>query len=289
MVRSFYLGIKYPSLLLSWLKRRDIGVEIKRKRTEEWAKLREYYRNHPKVIFGLKIYLNAEDFSPVSTSIATTGWLDLSLTGLLMKVLKPGMTVVDVGANIGYYTLLCAKIVGGRGLVYAFEPEPFNLKLLNKSVSANNLTNIKVYSQALWETEGVIKLHLADPREPQAHSIGRDWGRGTIDVISTTLDSFWEDLGKPHLDMLKIHVGGDDLVVLRGARRVIQELRPSIAAVFVPDTWRRDKELFDELFLLYDVYRVAKSPFLIRRVQERELLGNEPTELFLAPKPGGKR
>ena len=247
-----------------------------------WARQREHYRNKPKTIFGLQIYLNPEDFSPVSSSIATTGWLDLSLTEILVKVLKPGMTVVDVGANIGYYTLLSAKLVGKSGLVYAFEPEGLNLRLLNKSVDVNRLTNVSVCDRALSQTEGVARLHLADRSAPQAHSINHDWGRGTIDVRTTTLDSFWEKMDRPRFDLVKIHVGSDDPNVLEGSRKVIHEAGPFIATVFVPAAWETHIELLEDLYANYDVYRIVRSPFLIRRTRISELLSRGPTELFLA-------
>jgi FkbM family methyltransferase len=250
---------------------------------KRWARQREHYRNNPKIAFGHQIYLNPEDFSPVSSSIATTGWLDLSLTEILAKVLRPGMTVVDVGANLGYYTLLCAKLVGKSGLVLAFEPEAFNLQLLSKSVNVNKLTNVKVFDQALSQTEGVVKLHLADPGAPQAHSIGRDWGRGTVDVLSTTLDLFWEKMERPRFDLVKVHVGSDDPIVLEGSKKVIHEVEPFIVTVFVPQAWKSHIELLDNLYANYEVYRIVRSPFLIRRIQMRELFHRGPTELFLAP------
>ena len=76
------------------------------------------------------------------------------------------MTFVDVGANIGYFTLLTAKIVQ-HGRVYAFEPEQTNFELLSKSVSLNDLQNVAIYQKALSAKEGLIKLYLSDVMQPQ--------------------------------------------------------------------------------------------------------------------------
>ena len=225
------------------------------------------------------------DFSPVSPSIATSGWLDLSLTELLTKVLRRGMVVVDVGANIGYYTLLFAKIVGDNGVVYAVEPEPLNFQLLNKSIKVNNLTNVRIRNQALSEASGTLPFHLSDPQSPQAHSLSRDWGMGTIQVSSTTLDMLWESLGRPHIDLVKIHVGDDDVRVLRGSRNLIGDDRPPmITMIFIKSKWNDSAAFLENILHRYELYQIVHSPFLIRRVDDVRLLGEGPVEIFLVPK-----
>src|SRR5208282_1394111 len=166
LVRSTYLTLKYPSVLLDLLAGTDVRVRIHELRKAEWVTLKRIYEDHPKRVLGFQIYLNPQDFSPVSTSIATSGWLNLPLTALMKKVLKSGMKAVDVGANIGYFTLLAAKIVE-HGHVYAFEPEQTNFELLSKSISVNDLGNVDIYQKALCDKEGLIKLYLSDPAQPQ--------------------------------------------------------------------------------------------------------------------------
>lgn len=282
LFRSLYTGLRYPSLLLVPFTNKDAGEELDKRRKKEWESLRLHYRSNPKLMFGLKIFLNPEDFSTVSSSIGTTGRLDLALTELLRKLLKPGMNVVDVGANIGYYTLLSSRIVGTEGRVYAFEPEPHNFELLNKSIDANNLDNVRVYQGAVSDKAGLAKLYLSDSQMPQAHSISRDWGRGSIDVNSTTLDSLWESLGKPHVDLIKIHVGESDRLVLRGAKRLLSELEPFVIMVFVPSQWKDDYAFLDDLFARYKVFKIVQSPFLIQPIQKEELFSGHPVQLLLA-------
>lgn len=282
LLRSLYTGLRYPSLLLVHLTKKDAGEELDKRRKKEWESLRLHYRSRPKRIFGLRIYLNPEDFSPVSSSIGTTGRLDLALTELLRKLLKPGMTVIDVGANIGYYTLLSSKIVGTEGRVYAFEPEPYNFELLNKSINANNLDNVRACQKAVSDKAGHVKLYLSDSQMPQAHSISRDWGRGSIDVDSTTLDLFWESLGKPHVDLVKIHVGESDRLVVRGAKKLLSEIEPFVVMVFVPSQWRDDHVFLDDIFVRYKVFRIIQSPFLVQPIQKEELLPGHPVQLLLA-------
>jgi FkbM family methyltransferase len=277
------LTLKYPSILLDVLAGTDVRVRIHELRTAEWVTLKRIYEDNPKKILGFQIYLNPLDFSPVSTSIATSGWLNLSLTALMKKILKPGMTIVDVGANIGYFTLLAAKIVE-HGHVYAFEPEQTNFELLTKSVSANDLRNVDMYQKALCDKEGQIKLYLSDPAQPQSHSITFQDGKMSINVASTSLDSFWKSLGRPKIDFLKIHVGGAEATVLMGATEVLQEAKPTIVTMFVPDNQANERILWDRLLSLYDLYELVNSPFLVKPIKPASIFKLGTIELLLTPK-----
>ncbi|HEV2225581.1 MAG TPA: FkbM family methyltransferase [Nitrososphaerales archaeon] len=284
MLLSFYLGARYPSIMVDTLKGRNIRASIHEKRSKDWEKTRSYYAEHPKKVFGLWMYLNPDDFSPVSTSIATTGWLDLPLTTLLKKILRPGMLVVDVGANIGYYTLLFSKTVGKTGKVYSFEPESLNIKLLSKSIDANHLDNVELKREVLSDSHGMATLFLSDPREPQGHSLVHDLGKGAIITPSTTLDDFWESVGKPPFDLIKIHVSGADDLVLAGARRLIRDLRPYLTFVFTSQRWKTHLIELETLFDNYEVLEVVQGPRLGRKIDLQTLLKRDQVEVFLVPR-----
>ena len=82
-------------------------------------------------------------------------------TSLLSAEVRPGMTIVDVGANIGYYTLLFSKLTGESGHVYAFEPEPENFALLQQNLARNNRTNVKVFNAGGEQSaRGIVPLSL---------------------------------------------------------------------------------------------------------------------------------
>ena len=98
--------IRHPGDLIRVPFGNNYRTLVYERRKREWMKVKERFRETPKTIRGLKIYLNPDDLSPVGVSIGTTGWLNLALTSLALNLAKPGMKVVDVGANIGYYTLL---------------------------------------------------------------------------------------------------------------------------------------------------------------------------------------
>jgi FkbM family methyltransferase len=201
----------------------------------------------------------------------------------MKKTLKPNMTVVDVGANIGYFTLLAAKIVQ-RGHVYAFEPEETNFKLLSKSLSLNNLRNVDIYQKALSDREDQIKLYLSDATQPQSHSITPQKGTRSVNVASTTLDAFWKSVGTPKIDFLKIHVAGAEEAALAGATQVLRECKPLIAMMFVPNTHEQGSQIWTHLRSFYDSYQLVNSPFLIKPVKPESIFKRDAFELILAPK-----
>lgn len=92
---------------------------------------------------GSKMWVDAEDYA-ISYYLITRGIYEPRETNLFKKIVRHGMTVIDLGANIGYYTLIASKLVGESGKVYAFEPEPDNFNILVKNININNLKNVVV-------------------------------------------------------------------------------------------------------------------------------------------------
>ncbi len=83
-------------------------------------------------------------------------------TQLFESHIKEGDVVLDLGANIGYFTLIAAKCVGANGKVYAFEPDPTNFSFLKRSVEINNYKNVVCEQKAVSNKNGVVKLFLHD-------------------------------------------------------------------------------------------------------------------------------
>jgi len=284
--RAAESAIRNPGALLPLLKGGDPGEVIYDKRMREWLRTRQKYLDEPKQTFGFKIFLNPEDMSQASALIATSGWLNLPVTCLLLGILERGMNVVDVGANLGFYTLLAAKAVGKTGRIWGFEPEPRNFLLMMKSVQASGLHNVVPVQTALSDKPGTGRLYLAPPSEPNAHTLTQDRGLGSLDVPTTTLDDFWQAKGAGRLDLLKVHVFGDEPIVLRGSRRVLHDSRPMVVTRFGSSRWNDNEGLLDDLFSWYDVYEIVESPFLIRPIAKSALTAGVHRGIFLAPKGG---
>lgn len=193
------------------------------------------------------------------------------ISSIIMSVLRPGMTFVDIGANIGYYTLLAASIVGPPGSVYAVEANPRVSNILRKNVLRAGFGNIRVVAGAAWDCEQSlwIRDELNDPGKSHCHSQSGDKGSrpATTQVIGIPLDTVLS--GDCHL--VKLDVEGAELRALRGMVRVIERFKPDLIVEVTPrfvaerfgyetgDIWR-----FLEQFG-YVGYNVAESRNVIVR------------------------
>lgn len=138
---------------------------------------------------------------------------------LLRREIRPGDVVLDIGANIGYYTIQFADLVGPTGKVIAFEPDPINFGLLKRSVEANGFTNVELVNAAVSDRSGSCSLHLS-PRNPGDHRIGFTGARKSVEVTVTSLDEFFKGRN-PRVDLIKMDIQGSELHAVRGARGVI--------------------------------------------------------------------
>lgn len=152
------------------------------------------------------------------------GTHDRGVVQLFHQVLKPGMTVIDVGAHIGYFTLLAAKLVEHNGRVYAFEPDPDNWRTLSYNTQLNGLGNVEAIPKAVSDHGGKAELWLS--KASDQHSLSRPGarpdGRGSIIVETVSLDEFLEESGWPSVDLVKIDVEGHEPAVLSGMTRLIR-------------------------------------------------------------------
>jgi FkbM family methyltransferase len=153
---------------------------------------------------------------------------------LLMKNVGPGMTVLDIGANIGYFTLLLATMVGPEGQVHAFEPNPAMHKRLQGNLALNvasPMGQVRVHSCALGAQAGTLDFFcpvLGFEGVGGLKDIARAPVQSVIQVPVVTLDQLVEQQELTHLDFIKMDIEGGELDVLRGAERTLSTLRPTI-------------------------------------------------------------
>jgi FkbM family methyltransferase len=170
-------------------------------------------------------------------SIYFLGTHERETSGLLKKLVQPGEFWLDVGANIGLFTITLAELVGPQGAVLAFEPNPVLAARLSRSVADNKLTNVAVRAVAVGERRGTAQLHVpinaghtpgGSGRASliQAHAIGET---ECVDVDVVTIDE--EVAHRNAIDGIKIDVEGYEAAVFRGMERTLAQ-RPPKTIVF---------------------------------------------------------
>jgi FkbM family methyltransferase len=217
------------------------------------------YRRRPLSIVkrkGVWIYLRPDDFF-VSSYIQVAGVYDPDSVILLERFLKRGDVVFDVGANIGWHALICAKSVGPEGQVHAFEPEPANFVLLSKSVAENSFQNVRLFEGCVGDVEGEVELKLSD-QNPAHHSLVWNVGERSISVPCVRLDDYAERQQVSRIDMMVLDVEGAEPLVLRGAMRLLSEGRIArMILEYSPDVWKTRIGILETLFNHYDILENA--------------------------------
>jgi FkbM family methyltransferase len=208
------------------------------------------------VVFGKALYLDRND--DLNLSILTS--YEPRETDLLTRVVRERNVVVDLGAHIGYYTLLFAHRVGPAGKVYAFEPHPKNVALLKKTIAKSGYTHVVVEQKAAWSRTGTFDLFESAEKSVDHRFTTSDRGRTAIPVETVRLDDYFSP-GAP-VDVIKMDVQGAEGHVLLGAQRLLSE-RQSLAIMteFEPDGLREsgvDAPAFLDLlhrngFTLFDI------------------------------------
>lgn len=153
---------------------------------------------------------------------------DEGRSNFLFNVLRAGDIVIDVGAHIGYFSLLASAFVGKSGVVSAFEPEHTNFVQLQANVALNRATNMQVYELALGAAAKEVPFYVNLSGNDGAHSLASPDSRGrqtayrTDTVQLATLDSVVGELGTLQIRLLKVAAAGAEADVLRGATNLLR-------------------------------------------------------------------
>ncbi len=141
-------------------------------------------------------------------------------TALFRSEIHPGDVVVDVGANVGYFTLIAAQLVGDGGKVWAFEPDPDAFELLRRNVELNGYKNVTLVPKALGSEPGTLKLfrHATNRGDHRTYDPGD--GREAVEVEVTTLDHYFADASR--LDLIKMDIQGAECAVVAGAPKTFE-------------------------------------------------------------------
>lgn len=142
---------------------------------------------------------------------------------LIGKTVQPGTVAFDIGAHVGFYTLLFSELVGPKGQVFAFEPHPGNLEYLKRHLSINQVSNVQVVEGAVSDASGRV-LFKQGPNS----SMGHVSDSGDFEVEQYSLDALVIEGNLPVPHYMKIDIEGAEYKALNGARRILQQFHPVI-------------------------------------------------------------
>ncbi len=146
------------------------------------------------------------------------------------QALRPGQVVFDVGSNVGFYSLVAARLVGPTGEVHAFEAIPEIAHEVSVNARRNHLGNVRVHAVAVTDVEGTVELLRS--RTPGGSTVSPDEVPKDLTekfpVPAVTLDAFVERGTAPPPDFVKIDVEGAELPVLRGMAGILRDARPVV-------------------------------------------------------------
>ena len=145
----------------------------------------------------------------------------------LAKHLRPGMVFYDLGANIGFFTLIGARLVGEKGRVFSFEADPEVCNRLRENVTRNNLSWVSVEQKAIWSKSGPLQFRRANPSESPDRGVGfvvNGPDPAAIVVEGLSLDECLRTMPAP--DFIKCDVEGGEVEMIRGAGELLSAKRP---------------------------------------------------------------
>jgi len=175
-------------------------------------------------VHGQKMYVADEGRAGFGLMLnMVTGRYELAVTQLFKHAIRPGCVVVDIGAHVGYYTLLASRLVGPQGRVYAFEADPTNYRLLQRNLDLNGTDNVIAVPMAVADRTGSIDF-FRDKRGSDRHSICRSSTitDESIKVEATSLDSFMQQQGCEQIDFLKMDIEGAEPMAVEGMTALLQ-------------------------------------------------------------------
>lgn len=193
------------------------------------------------------------------------GYMEPGTIKAFKQLIKPGMNVVDVGANIGVFTLVAARQLELNGNVFSFEPTPRTYKILNENIQINGLleTNIiKTYNMAVMDEEKEVDFAIYFDNCGHNTLVPKDIKDQTIKVKTTSLDQCLGEIEK--IDLIKIDVEGSEFLVFKGMQKIIND-NPNLKIVieFAPIHLARFNVDCDSF-----LDTITASGFKIRKIDE---------------------
>ncbi|HWD23850.1 MAG TPA: FkbM family methyltransferase [Acidimicrobiales bacterium] len=231
-------------------------------------------------VFGHEMFLDPTD-SIVSPYLLRDGYFEPYETALIASEIRQGDVVLDIGANIGYYTLILARLVGDHGRVYAFEPDPANFHLLKKNVRANGYQNVVFIKKAVSDASGSLNLYLCPDNKGDHRVYDSHDDRTSIAIEATTIDEQFAEF-QGEINFIKMDIQGAEGRAVRGMRRMLERHRDvKIITEFWPAGLKRSgidaRDYLADLDQLgFQLFRIDEDEETTEPTSSEELLRRFP-------------
>jgi len=201
----------------------------------------------------------------------------------LKSIVKEGMNVIDIGANVGITTVTVARKIGRRGKLYSFEPTPEYFNILKENISSNGLENVKVYELAVTDQVGRVPFS----QKELSSGIVFEEGAKRFEVSTTSIDRFLSEEKIERIDLINMDCEGSELLVLKGAKKTLWENKVKIFCEIHHDFLKQLGQSVEEL-----VQYLQGLEFQVQSVSLDDLkMGNnfEKCEYIYAHNPNARR
>jgi FkbM family methyltransferase len=208
----------------------------------------------------------------VDVDIMRRGTFEPETLHAFAALLAPGMTVLDIGANVGLFTVVAARRVGPTGRVHAFEPTPELAAHISSNLELNDLGNVAVNELAISDSDGHATLHFAEPNDPGENSIVNCTpGVRTLKVATVTIDDYIGRCRVGRVDVIKMDIEGAEMAALRGGPKLLSgDNSPVLVLEFHPSTLAYGGHSPDDLLGLLASYGYAFYPIAAYSVQTHD-------------------
>lgn len=208
---------------------------------------------------GVKMLLRTREYPDCAMF---HGVFEVRTAKLLRELLKPGDTVVDVGGNIGWFSLISAALVGPSGQVHAFEPLPANVKRFQANIGENGFKHITIHEMGAGDSEGQFEIYSFDTGADDRHMLASlrpvmDGGKKIACRVRRIDD---ELQGVQSCKVMKLDIEGAEVMAIRGGSEFIRTRKPHIIVEFNADTLKAFNEspltVFDAIMKIEPGYRL---------------------------------
>lgn len=197
-----------------------------------------FYWTGAVVVQGSTFYLQPDD-TYLTQYVLDWGCYEPTETQLFRSKIQPGDTVIDVGANVGWFTVIASKLVGEKGRVFAFEPDPTSFGYLQRNVEVNGCKNVILEQKALSNEEGKVELFIATEHLGLHRIYDFEDGRKSVTVDAVRLDDYLDGLVSS-VEVIKIDTEGAEGVIVEGMNKTLSGNRDvKLFMEFSPDNLRQ--------------------------------------------------